>query len=374
MIRCFSMKLVKPKCIKQQQPDRCATDRAELELFMKCFETSLTDPTETTFEITADFAPIGDMPDDVQVELQLSTAHINVLSIPAALRALPQWVLWRYVMRNFKQAKAPFQPNGLHAKSNDPGTWATFDAVLAAYRRGRFDGIGIVFGGELVGVDLDGCFNGDRTLTPWADDLLCDDGGLAIPTYTELSPSGNGLHLLYFGKLPDDLRGKRFDYAPHVGAEFYGYPSNRYFTVTGQRWGRVETVTTIDPIDFAPVAYYIRETLPRKPQAQRARPQLAQPTRREDDDILLTIGRARNAEKALALLTGNMTGYPSASEADAALCAILAHYTPSAQQIDRLFRRSGLFRADKWDARHFADGRTYGQATIESALALGGAR
>lgn len=297
---------------------------------------------------------------------------INPNGIPAELKAIRQWIVWKHETRNGKATKVPYQVNGYHAKSNEPRTWATFEVVMKAAP--RFDGIGLCFGGEVVGVDLDGCFNDDRTLKPWADDLLCDDGGLAIPTYTELSPSGGGLHLLYFGKLPDDLRGKRFDYAPHVGAEFYGYPSNRYFTVTGQRWGRVTTVTTIEPLDFAPVGYYIRETMPRKPQAQPTSPQTAQPTRREDDDILLTIGRARNADKALALLKGNAAGYPSASEADAALCAILTHYTRDAAQIDRLYRRSGLYRA-KWDVVHSEMGKTYGQITIDHAIefATGGA-
>ncbi|GAB3686556.1 hypothetical protein GCM10028857_18780 [Salinarchaeum chitinilyticum] len=37
-------------------------------------------------------------------------------------------------------------------------------------------------------------------------------------------------------------------------------------------------------------------------------------------------------------------------------------------QMDRLFRRSGLLR-DKWDEVHYADGATYGERTIERAVA-----
>jgi hypothetical protein len=36
--------------------------------------------------------------------------------------------------------------------------------------------------------------------------------------------------------------------------------------------------------------------------------------------------------------------------------------------MDRLFRQSGLMR-EKWDEVHFADGATYGERTIERAIA-----
>ena len=61
--------------------------------------------------------------------------------------------------------------------------------------------------------------------------------------------------------------------------------------------------------------------------------------------------------------------YPSQSEADLGLCGILAFWTGrDAQQIDRLFRTSGLVRP-KWDEVHYADRRTYGEATVARAIA-----
>ena len=54
---------------------------------------------------------------------------------------------------------------------------------------------------------------------------------------------------------------------------------------------------------------------------------------------------------------------------DLQLCSTLAFWCArDAAQMDRLFRQSALFRP-KWDARHFADGRTYGEATIAKAIA-----
>jgi primase-polymerase (primpol)-like protein len=67
-----------------------------------------------------------------------------------------------------------------------------------------------------------------------------------------------------------------------------------------------------------------------------------------------------------ALYSGDRAGR-GRSEADMALCAHLAWYSKDPDQIDRLFRRSGLMR-DKWDERHFADGRTYGEVTISKVM------
>lgn len=52
-----------------------------------------------------------------------------------------------------------------------------------------------------------------------------------------------------------------------------------------------------------------------------------------------------------------------------ALCSLLAFWTGGdANQMDRLFRESGL-RREKWDEVHFSDGSTYGEKTIERAIA-----
>lgn len=89
-----------------------------------------------------------------------------------------------------------------------------------------------------------------------------------------------------------------------------------------------------------------------------------------DDEILSRLRAATNHAKIDALWLADTSGYPSASEADAALCSLLAFYTRDAGQIDRLFRQSGLYRGEKWDEPHYADGRTYGQATVAHALAV----
>ena len=88
----------------------------------------------------------------------------------------------------------------------------------------------------------------------------------------------------------------------------------------------------------------------------------------EDEDLLEKATSASNGEKFERLWNGNTAGYDSQSEADMALCCLLAFWTGGDRtQMDQLFRQSGLLR-EKCDEVHYADGSTYGEKTIERAI------
>ena len=73
---------------------------------------------------------------------------------------------------------------------------------------------------------------------------------------------------------------------------------------------------------------------------------------------------AKNGAKFTALWEGLTDGYDSQSEADLALCCLLAFWTGGDRdRIDRLFRQSGLYREDKWGGRE-----DYRERTINAAL------
>lgn len=108
---------------------------------------------------------------------------------------------------------------------------------------------------------------------------------------------------------------------------------------------------------------------PKEKPETRATPQAHVSLSVSDQEVIDKAKDARNGGKFSTLFYGGWqaAGYPSQSEADAALCSLLAFWTQDAGQIDRIFRQSALMR-EKWDKRHHADGRTHGQATIERAL------
>src|SRR5215208_5971747 len=74
-----------------------------------------------------------------------------------------------------------------------------------------------------------------------------------------------------------------------------------------------------------------------------------------DEEVEQLARGARNSAKFEALNTGDISGYVSHSEADQAYVSLLAFYTQDEEQLDRLYRRSGLCRKkwlDRPDYRH----------------------
>jgi hypothetical protein len=87
-----------------------------------------------------------------------------------------------------------------------------------------------------------------------------------------------------------------------------------------------------------------------------------------DQDLLQRIRQSKGHEEFERLYDVGALPGEDESRLDASLCAKLAFWTGrDADQMDRLFRNSALMRP-KWDEKHFADGRTYGQATISFAI------
>ncbi len=269
---------------------------------------------------------------------------------------------WRLIYDGQRWTKVPFDPRtGQRASCADPATWAPFEDAVTGYRRGGYDGIGLQLARPFVGVDLDGCRHPDTgQLTPWAVDVVRE-----LATYTEISPSERGLHLLATGTLPGGWR-RLSD--PHIEA----YDSGRFFTVSGQHLAGTP-LSVLDRADA--LAVWHTRLDGQRPQASGAPvPQVPSPWHASetltDLQLLERAMSAANGATFERLWYGAWHGaYPSQSEADLALCALLAFWTGrDAARIDYLFRASGLYRP-KWDAVHFADGRTYGERTVAIAVA-----
>lgn len=146
-------------------------------------------------------------------------------AIPAELRERRQWVVWRREERGGKSTKVPYVATAptRKASSTDSATWSTFDEAVAC---GDMDGIGFVFAQNdpYTGVDLDDCFIGEE-LHPAAAAIVDK-----LDSYTELSPSGTGIHIIVRAELG---RGRRTSKTPW-GAEFETYDRGRYFCMTGR--------------------------------------------------------------------------------------------------------------------------------------------
>lgn len=298
-------------------------------------------------------------------------------AFPQQLLQRDQWVLWRLELRGDRSTKIPYQPNGTHAKSTDPATWSSFDAVAKAFMGPlNFSGIGFVFADDdpYVGIDLDKCRDPvTGTIEPWATAVLAR---FASTTYAELSPSGCGFHIIGQGKLP--ASGRRKD-------SIEMYDSGRYFTVTGDRWQQAPSVAadiqaSLDvfhaEVFGSPRA---RGSTQRKRAANdsttapkqahnRAQSPAAQTPAADDTAVLGAILASHDAAAFTQFQTGDWAalGYPSQSEADLAFAGMLArHAGARPEQIDRLFRASAMVRP-KWD--ELRGTQTYGELTLAKAL------
>jgi len=149
--------------------------------------------------------------------------------IPDALKIRPQWVNWRYAWQEEKWTKHPYSPrSGKKASSTDLLTWSIFEHVFDAYEVGGYDGVGFVLcsGDPFTGIDLDGCREPEsEEIAPWAEEIV-----RYFDSYTELSPSGMGVHVLVKAKAPAFLK--------RPGLEMYS--TERYLTMTGHVVGGVE--------------------------------------------------------------------------------------------------------------------------------------
>ncbi|MDO8795202.1 MAG: hypothetical protein Q7J25_11340 [Vicinamibacterales bacterium] len=288
--------------------------------------------------------------------------------IPAVLRSGRRFVVWNYGLNDkgdkwTKPLYIATDPQCM-ASSTDPKTWRTFDEALATCEDGKSDGLGIVLGrnqdacDRLAGVDLDHCLSDDSgEIADWAQAIID-----RLNSYTEHSPSGHGVRIFVWADgLPPNGR-KRGDIEMYV--------SGRYLTLTGHHiegtpaepQERHQALAAFHAEVFAPITKNSNS----RDVAAVGPADTQQASALSDDELLVLARAARNKKKFSRLWGGDRSGYPSPSEADSALCCILAYWSAKdPAQMDRLFRCSDLWRP-KWDESRGA--RTYGQNTIHEAI------
>lgn len=137
-------------------------------------------------------------------------------AVPAELTRRDRWV-------RRSASKVPLTVDGAPASSTEPATWSSHSKAKASTA-----GVGLGYvlaeGDGIVCVDLDHCLVGND-LAPWAQAIVDAVG----PTFTEISPSGSGLHLWCRGEV---VRGRKIRRG-EVAVEVYG--QGRYIAM-GRRY------------------------------------------------------------------------------------------------------------------------------------------
>lgn len=130
--------------------------------------------------------------------------ELESLQAPGLLRGLKGWLVWRWVQRpgKVKASKVPYYitgeaRKGAQGSDTDRAKMATFEEAKAFAIRHNFPGVGFAFMPEfgITGLDFDDCVIAGKV------DPLVEQ--MTAGTYTEYSPSGNGVHAFVLGAYPD---------------------------------------------------------------------------------------------------------------------------------------------------------------------------
>lgn len=178
----------------------------------------------------------------------------QLAAMPDAMRSRKQWLVWRFAMfdGDRKPRKLPCyangnsrgwprgkprkidgkvtptdeQPNVDQGAPLDREYLVSFEEAVKVLRGGRWDGVGFAFlpGDGLIGIDIDGAID------PESGEVSerCAAIIKAVPSYTELSPSGKGVHIIVEGETTTFKSDK-------IGVEVFC--NAQFFTCTGRRWG-----------------------------------------------------------------------------------------------------------------------------------------
>lgn len=288
--------------------------------------------------------------------------------VPDELKGYAQWVCWRLEQKSEdlskKPSKIPYSPlSGKRSGSTEKfrnSSWSDFDLACKAYQSGFYGGVGFVVSEQdpFVVIDFDHCVNNGVIHSDalyWIRKL----GG-----YAELSPSGTGVHIILRGKKPGDrCTNKKGEYEIEV------YEKARFITITGHV---IEDFSQVEENQDAFSEFYFEKLHVAEPATKPiSKPVDIGAIPDDDRDLINLILASKQGPKFDRLMSGDTSGYGNGknaghSEADLALCIILAGWTrEDPERMDRIFRSSGLMRS-KWNRS--AGECSYGELTIRTAI------
>lgn len=275
-------------------------------------------------------------------------------NIPIEMKERKQWVAYfkKEIPGSDHLGKVMVSPITYHhARSNEPNDWEDFyKASLFASQNGHMDGLAFVLTEGIVFVDIDNSIDSNGQINEVGMRLLKE-----LPdTYAERSCSGKGIHILLKGKLPKDCMKRNDD----IGLEMYD--TKRFCCITGDVIGeRTKLLDCSKKIETVALSLMGRKEKSKVPKPFYGKPLAS------DQMVIERALRSKNGTKFQRLYQGDSTGYKSQSSADLALVSMISFYTKDVEQIDRIFRSSGLMR-EKWDSPR--GDTTYGRMTIETSL------
>lgn len=256
--------------------------------------------------------------------------------LPQELKDYPFFCGWKYEIVKGNRTKVSKSVKGHNADTRDLNEFAPLDEVMK--HLDKYDGIGIALAGGIAAIDIGHCIY-DGKLSPRAEDIIAKAN-----SYTEISPSGEGIRILAKadGFVFDTDKYYILNHA--LGLEAYAARDKGYVTVTGNV---IHNKPVRDITDVLPeiLEKYMQRPMPRSMESSVDTPG----SFLTDDKAVDKASRSVNGDKFIALYDGDISGYPSQSEAELAFMTMLAFWCGGdEEQMERVYLGSGLKR-EKWN-------------------------
>lgn len=280
---------------------------------------------------------------------------------PEELKQAKQWGIYRKVWLEDKQKfnKIPLSAlDGQATSSTDSSRWADFETATQAMQLYQADGYAFFFQPPYIGIDLDNIEDDlNRYLEGDIESNLLYVFMNATRTYSEISMSGKGVHIIGKAEIPGARRRK---------GNVEMYTEGRFFALTGNVFGNHSDA--VNEIPEQQMKFLYSRYLEDKSELPRQR--MDDDIEGNDldiDEIIYLASNSKTGDRFQALYGGNWQDlYESQSEADLAFMNMLAFWTArDFHKMDIIFRDSGLMRP-KFDEKHGKT--TYGVALINKAI------
>lgn len=262
--------------------------------------------------------------------------------VPETMKQMNNWLLQR--------GKVPYSPITRQKTSPaSPEGWASYEEAATVLQYGDFDGLGfgLLASDRLTFVDLDHCIDEDGVLSDLAEEVLA----MLPDTYTEVSQSETGLHIICRGTVPQAVK----------RPEIEMYSCGRYMAFTGNVWTAAEPAEHQKEIDLLFSRFGNKTEAAERPQNAFTAAETA-----TVGEIIDCIIKSRQGAKFARLHAGQWEGwnYGSQSEAEMAYFAIVNYFTGGNDDLT-----AAVFAASKLSERKKGQRADYIQRTISKAKA-----
>lgn len=279
---------------------------------------------------------------------------MNFDNIPREMRELNQWTCYRtYSDNKGKIKKVIISPvTSEFASCNDPNTWTNFETAKKYCLNRGYQGLTFALTEGITCIDIDHALDKNKgtIISNDAIKLML----IFANTYIEKSVSGTGVHIFMKGSLPPNARNRN----DKSGLEMYD--RNRFICMTGNTFTNVNILHDYSkdiglinrnfigaPVEISSVRCVNSDWSP------------------SDSDLIDKIRSSKIGSVFDEYYSGGFNGFSDHSSADFAFAKMLCWWTQDINQIDRIFRASGLYRP-KWDSKRGET--TYGFLTIQKAM------